>query len=198
MFSFKLQTSCFGGLPDVTGHSNRHTIGRREPSMNIESLDSSTTCTAHQKAPLSPTREITPTPTIITNVTDLTINNKPSPADDEHKKRDSTASSDASSNRKCCWCACTSLLALVACAVAGVFVAQVLMADIYSGDRESQEQRLKLVYRILRETPLIGKCGYPSFCVLVQFFTHFYFDLLQSVNSFAFQTMLKLIVRILS
>lgn len=125
--------------------------------MNIESLDSTTACTAHQKAPLSPTREITPTPTIITNVTDLTLNNKPSPADDEHKKRDSTASSEATSNRKCCWCACTSLLALVACAVAGVFVAQVLMGDIYSGDRESQEQRLKLVYRILRETPLIGK-----------------------------------------
>lgn len=124
-----MQTSCFGGLPDVTEHSNRHQITRREPSLNSESLDIST----HQKAPL-PSRDTTPTPSSQTN-------------SKEPKRK---------LNKKCCVCACLTIFCLTSCVLIGILVIQFVYGD-GSGDRESYEQRMKIVRRLLHDTPLIGR-----------------------------------------
>ncbi len=125
---FSLQTPCFGGLPDVTEHANRHPLTLREPSTNSESLDIST----HQKAPL-PSRSSSPT--------------TPNGQQKEITKR--------KLNRKCGFCTCVAIFFLISCALIGILVIHFVLSDS-SGDRESQEQRMKIVRRLLHETPLIG------------------------------------------
>lgn len=126
--SFLFQTPCFGGLPDVTEHANRHPLTLREPSTNSESLDIST----HQKAPL-PSRSSSPT--------------TPTAQQKDVTKR--------KLNRKCGFCTCLAIFFLTSCALIGILVIHFILSD-NSGDRESQEQRMKIVRRLLHETPLIG------------------------------------------
>lgn len=53
---------------------------------------------------------------------------------------------------------------LISCALIGILVIHFILSDS-SGDRESQEQRMKIVRRLLHETPLIGmlKIKYTEF-----------------------------------
>lgn len=125
---FFFQTPCFGGLPDVTEHANRHPLTLREPSTNSESLDTST----HQKAPL-PSRSSSPT--------------TPTAQQKDITKR--------KINKKCGFCTCLAIFFLTSCALIGILVIHFILSDS-SGDRESHEQRMKIVRRLLHETPLIG------------------------------------------
>ncbi|KAJ6646345.1 hypothetical protein Bhyg_01556 [Pseudolycoriella hygida] len=120
-------TTCFGGLPDVTEHANRHPLSLREPSTNSESLDIS----SNQKAPL-PSRSSSPT--------------TPTAQQKDVEKR--------KLNRKCGFCTCLTIFFLTSCALIGILVVHLILNED-SGDRESQEQRMKIVRRLLQETPLI-------------------------------------------
>lgn len=45
---------------------------------------------------------------------------------------------------------------LTTCALAGILLVQWIVSEEISEDRESHEQRMKIVHRLLRDTPLIG------------------------------------------
>lgn len=133
------QTSCFGGLPDVTEHSNHHQIAHREQSAtatttNSEALDVG----IHQKTQLSSIRESPlPTPT-------HSIAHSKEPVESNKL------------NKKCCLCICMTIVLMTSCVLAGIFLVQWLLTEEISEARESHDQRMKIVHRLLRETPLIG------------------------------------------
>lgn len=111
----------------MTEHANRHPLTLREPSTNSEDIST------HQKAPL-PSRSSSPT--------------TPNAQQKDITKR--------KVNKKCGFCTCLALTFLISCALVGILVIHFILSE-NTGDRESQEQRMKIVRRLLRETPLIGK-----------------------------------------
>lgn len=123
-------------MPDVTEHSNHHQV-RHEPSSNAESCEANVT---HQKVQLtSSTETITATPTATVH-----HSNKNPPAEQK------------SYLKKCCICTCLTIFIITSCAIITILIIQFLIAEEYSGDRESHDQRIKIVQRLLRDTPLIG------------------------------------------
>lgn len=129
----------------------------------------------HQKVSLaSPSRSGTPTPTILTSATDITCSSSKLSPKKIKKRNGSSISQKRIDNKeaperrqqKCpcccywwCWVGAAVLLAIVAaCAAAGIFAAEYLFGDKFGIEqRESHEQRLRMVTILLRETPLIGK-----------------------------------------
>ncbi|XP_059617098.1 dipeptidase 1-like [Phlebotomus argentipes] len=126
------QTSCFGGLPDVTEHthSNR-TSTHKELSSSTESLavNNSTPGERHSMKSLTP-------PSTQSSIKD--------------RERGSAA---AENERKWCFFVVTFFVALTVCVVILSLLVEVFLGQ--RTDRSSQALRIDIVRRLLEETPLI-------------------------------------------
>lgn len=173
---FLAQTSCFGGLPDVTEHSHggsQHKITRRivtdtatirkdhlndcEPSIVPHNpLVGCLSSTPH-KTPLCPQQDPRQTaPFIQADPSDhQTILGSNEKLGSIEHKRDEHRS--CIFGRSCVYVLLGALLAAFLLGSVGFFVSYLGFSDLSSGNHESFDHRVSIVKRLMQESPLIGK-----------------------------------------
>ncbi|XP_055856478.1 uncharacterized protein LOC129919570 isoform X2 [Episyrphus balteatus] len=143
------QTTGFGGLPDVTEHSNiRRSISRQNSISNSDSIEISS----------------------IQKTKGLTIK----PNTSRQSKNQNDTQQHASSKRNFCIYTLSLMAALALSLVAAMLAYQhFLMAP----SRNSHEQRLRIVRRILRDVPLVD--GHNDFAWNVRKYAHSSLELVE-------------------
>ncbi|XP_055907271.1 uncharacterized protein LOC129942389 isoform X1 [Eupeodes corollae] len=147
--SMDYQTTGFGGLPDVTEHSNiRRSISRQNSISNSDSIEISS----------------------IQKTKGLTIKSNTS----RQSKNQNDTQGHASSKRNFCIYSLSLMAALALSLVAAMLAYQhFLMAP----SRNSHEQRLRIVRRILRDVPLVD--GHNDFPWNVRKYAHSSLELVE-------------------
>ncbi|XP_055856477.1 uncharacterized protein LOC129919570 isoform X1 [Episyrphus balteatus] len=147
--SMDYQTTGFGGLPDVTEHSNiRRSISRQNSISNSDSIEISS----------------------IQKTKGLTIK----PNTSRQSKNQNDTQQHASSKRNFCIYTLSLMAALALSLVAAMLAYQhFLMAP----SRNSHEQRLRIVRRILRDVPLVD--GHNDFAWNVRKYAHSSLELVE-------------------
>ncbi|GAB0099920.1 Dipeptidase [Sergentomyia squamirostris] len=128
------QTSCFGGLPDVTEHT--HTSNRTTTHKELTSSTESLAINNSNPGERHSMKSLTPPST-----------------QSSTKGRSEQSSAAAENERRWCFFVVTFFVALTVCVVIISLLIEVLLGQ--KTDRSSQAHRIDIVRRLLQETPLI-------------------------------------------
>lgn len=151
LFLFYFQTTGFGGLPDVTEHSNiRRTTLSRQNSLSMSS-------------------ELTDISTLQKSKKSIKSSNRNSSSSTV-----SCRSINQKSNRKFCIFSFTLIATAILIIVASLGIYHFLFL---TPSRNSHEERLKIVRKILKEVPLID--GHNDFPYNVRTYAHGSLELLE-------------------
>lgn len=175
-----MQTAGFGGLPDVTEHSNiRRTLSRQNSTSNS---DSGGEIASIQKSKVN--FADTKSPSLVHNDSETQLDGRKRKSKALHQNAVSMEERHKIVNRGSFVIGLTLIAALCLLAIAATLLYQHFFM---SPSRNSHTQRLKIVKRILRDVPLVD--GHNNFAWNVRKYAHSSLELVHVSNDINHKSM---------